>query len=80
MSALIARSSTAGHDEFRDADRLINFALSTATASDELIGVEVSSLKFIMLWHFATLSQRRDARNSVSKQSPGLLLVDKLLL
>lgn len=53
VSAVIA----AGHDDTRDADRLITFTRSKRIASDGLIGIEVSPLGFIT--HLAPCLIRR---------------------
>jgi hypothetical protein len=45
MSGLYARALTAGHDEFRDIGRHINFArLGSRSASDGLIEIGIASL------------------------------------
>lgn len=47
MSGLLARSTTAGHDEICDADRLITLTRCKRIATNGLIGIEISLLGFI---------------------------------
>lgn len=64
MSGLYARSSTADHDDIRDADRLITFTHSKRIASDGLIGIEISPLGFITHLAPCRLIRRRTAGTS----------------
>jgi hypothetical protein len=58
---LLARSTTAGHDEICDADRLITLTRWKRIATNGLIGIEISFLGFITHLAPCRSIQRRTA-------------------
>jgi hypothetical protein len=61
MSGLLARSTTADHDEICDADRLITLTRWKRIATNGLIGIEISPLGFITHLAPCRSIQRRTA-------------------